>query len=190
MRGSSHRQSGRPGRGTPPTARCGSPTSTSSSSAGSRSAPGRAAAHSPGLLRPDHAPRHDPAWRRHRHRPCVPVRADPLPRWSLGGQLRHLPRPLPALRGQLEVHRARLRGHVPRRHSADRLSASRTGGRPLTRQPGTSLRRKEDGGNGITTSPGTWDLDPVPSLPRTSGVTRARFARRCGHTLATPENLG
>ena len=49
-----------------------------------------------------------------------------------GPELRHLPRPLPAHRRRLEVHRAGLRGQVPRHHSAGGLGA-RAAGRPPTR---------------------------------------------------------
>ena len=66
-----------------------------------------------GLLRADHPPGHDPAGRRHRRRPGLPVRADPAAQRPLGAELRHLPRPLPAHPGRLEVHRARLRDQVP-----------------------------------------------------------------------------
>ena len=92
----------------------------------------------------NHAPGHDPAGRRHRVRPCLHPRARARPRRQVGAELRHLPRPLPAHRRRLEVHRARLRGQVPRHHSAGGLGPPRRG-RPLTRRPGT--RRRKDGGD-------------------------------------------
>jgi ketosteroid isomerase-like protein len=45
-----------------------------------------------------------------------------------GAELRHLPRPLPAHRRRLEVHRARLRSPVPRHHTAGGLSTHAVGG--------------------------------------------------------------
>ena len=77
----------------------------------------RAAAGPVGVLRADHAPGHDPAGRRHRDRPCLHPGARPHPRRPPGAELRHLPRPLPAHRRRLEVHRAGLRGQVPRHHA-------------------------------------------------------------------------
>jgi hypothetical protein len=56
--------------------------------------------------------------------------------------IRHLPRPLPAHRRRLEVHRACLRGQVPRYQPAGGLSAPPSRGRPLTRRPGTRLQRE------------------------------------------------
>jgi hypothetical protein len=47
---------------------------------------------------------------------------------NLGPELRHVPRPLPAHHGRLEVHRARLQGQIPRHHSAGGLGAPRSGG--------------------------------------------------------------
>jgi hypothetical protein len=46
-------------------------------------------------------------------------------RRQVGAELRHLPRSLPAHPGRLEVHRTRLRGQVPRHHTAGGLSAAR-----------------------------------------------------------------
>jgi hypothetical protein len=57
----------------------------------------------------------------------------------LAPELRRVPRPLPAHPGRLEVHRARLRGQIPRHHTAGGLGAPRRGGRPLTRRPRTNL---------------------------------------------------
>ena len=60
---------------------------------------------------------------------------------QVGAELRRVPRPLPAHAGRLEVHRARLRGQIPRHHSAPRLGAGgrvedkgleRVGGRGVT----------------------------------------------------------
>ncbi len=68
-------------------------------------------------------PGHDPAGRRHRDRPCLHPRARPRPRRPPGAELRHLPRPLPAHPGRLEVHRTRLRGQVPRHQPAGGLGA-------------------------------------------------------------------
>jgi len=56
----------------------------------------------------------------------------PLSRWQVGAELWHLPRPLPAHFGRLEVHRARLRDQIPRHHAAGGLGAPRRRGRPLT----------------------------------------------------------
>src|SRR5262252_7584618 len=53
------------------------------------------------------------------------------PRRPPGIELRHLPRPLPAHRRRLEVHRAGLRGQVPRHQPAGRLGARPGGERPL-----------------------------------------------------------
>jgi ketosteroid isomerase-like protein len=50
------------------------------------------------------------------------------PRRPPGAELRHLPRPLPAHRRRLEVHRAGLRGQVPRHQAAGGLGAPRSGG--------------------------------------------------------------
>ncbi len=63
------------------------------------------------------------------------------PRRPPGAELRHLPRPLPAEPGRLEVHRPGLRGQVPRHRSAGGLGAPPRRG-PLTRRPGTRLRRQ------------------------------------------------
>ncbi len=57
-------------------------------------------------------------------RPAAPTsRARALPRRQLTPELRHLPRPLPAHRRRLEVHRARLRGQIPRHNPAGGLGA-------------------------------------------------------------------
>ena len=61
----------------------------------------------------------------------------------IGAELRHLPRPLPAHPGWLEIHRARLRDQLPRPQPAGGLGAPPSRGCPLTRRPGTRLRRKE-----------------------------------------------
>ena len=53
----------------------------------------------------------------------------PPARRHLGTELRHLPRPLPAHRGRLEVYRARLRGPLPRHQPASGLASERTRGR-------------------------------------------------------------
>jgi len=47
--------------------------------------------------------------------------------------------------GGLEVHRTRRRDQVPGHHSAGGLTAPRSGGRPLTCVPRTSLRRRSRG---------------------------------------------
>ena len=53
-------------------------------------------------------------------------------RWQVRAELWHLPRPLPAHFGRLEVHRARLRDQIPRRHPARGLGTPSGRGR---RQP-------------------------------------------------------
>jgi SnoaL-like protein len=53
-------------------------------------------------------------------------------RRQLAPELRRAPRPLPAHPGRLEVRGARLRGQIPRHHSAGGLGAPRSEGRPLT----------------------------------------------------------
>jgi hypothetical protein len=60
--------------------------------------------------------------------------AHPPARRQLAAELRHLPRPLPAHRGRLEVHRARLRDQIPRPQPAGGLGTRRRRKRPLTRR--------------------------------------------------------
>ena len=78
-----------------------------------------------------------------------------------------------------ELHAALRHAAAGRCHTAGRLGAPRSGGRPLTRQPGP--RRKEGGALAAPLSPGTWDPGPVhPGRPlrrtRCGGLVRQRAA--------------
>jgi SnoaL-like domain len=81
------------------------------------------------------------------------------PRWPFGAELRHLPRPLPAHPGRLEIHRTRLRGQIRGHDTARGLGAPRRWPRPLTRPQVCGGRKHGD--HRFTSFPGTWDRGPV-----------------------------
>lgn len=67
---------------------------------------------------------------------AIRLRVRALSRRQLAAELLRLPRPLPAHPRRLEVHGARLRGQIPRHHSAGGCRRPTQRGRPLTRNRG------------------------------------------------------
>jgi hypothetical protein len=111
-----------------------------------------------GLPRANDAPGHNQARGRHRVRPCMRPEFRAHARRQLAFELLRLTRPLPAHPGRLEVHRTRRRDQVPGHHSAGGLTAPRSGGRPLTRVPRTSLRRRSRGSGRDDEAVASWVL--------------------------------